>query len=347
MTKTLITRRITVSLITFAVLVFAVIAFAANTIAAEDADIKIRYISERCNVYIGADEKRSTAVLEVNTPVTCMETEIGYTKIIGIFGTGYVCNENLSDERTWVKEYGVVYAKDDDTLLMSKADDESEIICIADTNAPLSMSATNGAWMRVTYKCKTAYVRVSEVSHKPVIADGFYADESMNGEEIKAANEYLEKYFSLLPEIWSQFNEDGWTYCVTDKKIADFLEDENIDDEVNVEGKIIGLTVFSQKTVITTLDYIDEAAIHELGHYIYKEYLSNAQKNEFKKIYSRLMDEDLGIYAYSEHHKMNCSEFFCESLQFYLVGLEACGNAEKVDTLPEAVREFMEEYICK
>lgn len=352
MTKTLATRRFFVRAITS---IFAIIIFAClSSISADAASVKTGFMFTKteCSAYSDASESDIVFTFSANTKLFCYDSNDGYSRVYVNGRVGYILNENLSEERTWTENrFEDYYANKNGVKMYVEADENSELVSVLNINNWVIVNTDNGEWAYVSNSGRKGYVKMENLSASALIANGYVADESISEADRERVNEYMETYFSCVPEIWEEFCKNGWEYHITNQPVSEYLEDAEIETQTELPDNMCGLTVLKEKTIVSSVKgrHLEIAVIHELGHYVFRCWLTAGDRTEFSKIYNDFIKRqlnDIAEYTYTDHCIENASEFFAESFQRYLIGIvEYDGDASEIENLTPEVRDFIEAHI--
>lgn len=157
----------------------------------------------------------------------------------------------------------------------------------------------------------TGYVSKSSVSSGKTILcyryEGFYCDENVPEADLCYYEAYIKKYFPI--EIWLMFIRMGWQLTITTTPLSKFPKVK--------DNTTIGLIFRDCKTIFVQAGRKNfaAAALHELGHFVYSEIMTNWERNEFERLYNKYMRHRKNPAGYTTHSRINADEYFAENYQ--------------------------------
>ena len=147
----------------------------------------------------------------------------------------------------------------------------------------------NNGWTKINYNGTMAYVLTSTIENEKteikINSTDFCENDGTTTEWVEKARERLESDNPSLEKVKNHFMNNGWHFYVTGKNIA---KDIYHGEYKSVQGCILS----SEKSIyIESRDIaIENATLHELGHYV--DHMTNltSLSDEFITIYKEELD---------------------------------------------------------
>ena len=146
--------------------------------------------------------------------------------------------------------------------------------------------------------------------------------------------EMADDQLSLInPNILEAFKESDWKMVVSKKNLNEFC------NEPEDGPKILGTTDFNSETIYLnpTQNSINEATIHEMGHWLDRRLLTISDSEKFQDVFEK--EHQRFRYHFYDIDGLNTHEMFAEAFfQYYIDG-------EKLKTLCPETYNFIDNVV--